>query len=133
MHDLAEGSPFRFEFDRVTPEQWNQASAMSRPDLDKHVPDPTSLVPIFHAISVEKPAPAADPLATSRAVISASYHQRSPKEATRAPARAASSRPRRVAAAPATCPTVSRQEGSRNDEKVRRACRGQGEFERWLL
>lgn len=82
MHDLAEGSPFQFEFDRVTPEQWNQASAMSRPDLDKHAPDPTSLVPIFHAISVEKPAPAADPLADVRAVISASY-QRSPKEATR--------------------------------------------------
>ncbi len=85
---------------------------------DKHVPDPTSLVPIFHAISVEKPAPAADPLATSEP-SSAPAYQRSPKEATRAPARAASSRPRRVAAAPATCPTGSRQEGSRNDEKVR--------------
>ncbi|MDF2047078.1 MULTISPECIES: Fic family protein [Microbacterium] len=82
MHDLAEGSPFRFEFDRVTPEQWNQASAMSRPDMFAFAPDPSSLVPIFNAVSVEKPSLAADPLADVRAVISGSY-QRSPKEATR--------------------------------------------------
>lgn len=65
MHDLAVGSPFRFEFDRVTPEQWNQTSAMSRPDLDKHAPDPSSLAPVFHAATVDKPAPAADPPQTS--------------------------------------------------------------------
>lgn len=82
MHHLAEGSRFRFEFDRVTPEQWNQGSAMSRPDLDKFAPDPRSLVPIFHAISVDKPAPAADPLADVRAVIRSDY-QRPAREATR--------------------------------------------------
>lgn len=74
---------------RLMADAWFHCSGVTRsnsnwngPDLDKHAPDPTSLVPIFHAISVEKPAPAADPLADVRAVISASY-QRSPKEATR--------------------------------------------------
>ena len=55
---------------------------MSAPDLFAFAPDPSSLVPVFHAISVEKPVPAADPLADVRAVVSGSY-QRSPKEATR--------------------------------------------------
>lgn len=105
MDDLAEGSPFRFEFDGVTPEQWNQASAMSRPDLDKHAPDSTSLVPVFNAISVDAPAPSADPLADVRAIFCAAtsgFRVRRPGESTKA----ASSRPRR---APATCLAGSRR------------------------
>jgi cell filamentation protein len=44
MAHVAEQSPYRFDFARVSPEQWNAGSAMSRPDMFAYAPEPASLV-----------------------------------------------------------------------------------------
>lgn len=54
MQHVAEQSRFAFDYARVTPEVWNQSSALSGPDLYSYAPDPTSLVPVFDAITVER-------------------------------------------------------------------------------
>ena len=84
MAHVAEQSPYRFDFARVSPEQWNAGSALSRPDLYAYAPDPTSLVPVFAAVTVERSAPQAGPdrAAQVRSALSASY-PRSAADATR--------------------------------------------------
>ena len=54
MQHVAEQSRFAFDYARVTPEVWNQGSALSAPDLYSYAPDPRSLVPVFDAITVER-------------------------------------------------------------------------------
>lgn len=61
MAHVAEQSPYRFDFARVSPEQWNAGSAMSRPDMFAYAPEPASLVPVFAAVTVERTAPPAAP------------------------------------------------------------------------
>ena len=61
MAHVAEQSPYRFDFARVSPEQWNGGSAMSRPDMFAYAPEPASLVPVFAAVTVERTAPQAGP------------------------------------------------------------------------
>lgn len=39
---------------RVTPEQWNQASMLSRPDMLAYEPVPDSLVPVFRHLAVQR-------------------------------------------------------------------------------
>ena len=84
MAHVAEQSPYRFDFGRVSPEQWNAASAMSRPDMFSYAPEPASLVPVFAAVTVERNAPDAGPDRTAavRSALSASY-PRSAAAATR--------------------------------------------------
>lgn len=84
MAHVAEQSPYRFDFARVSPEQWNAASAMSRPDMFSYAPEPASLVPVFAAVTVERNAPDAGPDRTAavRSALSASY-PRSAAAATR--------------------------------------------------
>ena len=84
MAHVAEQSPYRFDFARVSPEQWNAGSALSRPDLYAYAPDPTSLVPVFAAVTVDRSAPQAGPdrAAQVRSALSASY-PRSAADATR--------------------------------------------------
>lgn len=84
MAHVAEQSPYRFDFARVSPEQWNAGSALSRPDLYSYAPDPTSLVPVFAAVTVDRTAPPAAPdrAAQVRSALSAS-HPRSPANATK--------------------------------------------------
>ncbi|GAB3794167.1 Fic family protein [Humibacter antri] len=54
MEHLADGSRFRFEFERVTPELWNQASMFSGPDLGAYDPHPEELRDVFDAIAVDR-------------------------------------------------------------------------------
>lgn len=84
MAHVAEQSPYRFDFARVSPEQWNAGSAMSRPDMFAYAPEPASLVPVFAAVTVERTAPQAGPdrAAQVRSALSASY-PRPASEATR--------------------------------------------------
>ena len=51
MEHVAEQSRFTFEFDRVSPGVWNQASMLSGPDLGRYEPVPDSLVPVFQTIA----------------------------------------------------------------------------------
>jgi cell filamentation protein len=63
MQHVAELSPFRIDYSagasQVTAEVWNQASMMAGPDLGTYEPVPASLVPVFRALTVDGPAPAA--------------------------------------------------------------------------
>ncbi len=54
MQHVAEQSRYVFDYARVTPEVWNQGSAMSGPDLFAYAPEPASLLPVFDAITVER-------------------------------------------------------------------------------
>jgi cell filamentation protein len=54
MQHVAERSRYTFDYSRVTPEVWNQGSALSGPDLYGYAPEPALLVPVFDAITVER-------------------------------------------------------------------------------
>lgn len=54
MEDIAELSPYRFEFERVTPREWNQASMYSGPDLGAYEPHPDELHAVFFKITVDR-------------------------------------------------------------------------------
>lgn len=78
MQHVAEQSRFAFDYARVTPEVWNQGSALSAPDLHSYAPDPTSLVPVFDAITVERrqgQTGGLDDLTRGRSALRASYPQ----------------------------------------------------------
>lgn len=51
MAHVAELSAFRFDYARVTPDEWNRASMLSAPDLYAYEPVPASLLPVFEAIT----------------------------------------------------------------------------------
>ena len=53
MQHVAEQADYRFDYARVTPEVWNQASALSGPDLYSYEPEPTLLIPVFDAITTQ--------------------------------------------------------------------------------
>lgn len=82
MEHVAEQSRFTFDFGRVTPEVWNQASQLSRPDMFSYAPDPASLVPVFRAIAVARTSgPSTSPQSgPGRSAARASY----PRAATQA-------------------------------------------------
>lgn len=76
MEHVAQQSRFTFDFSRVSPEVWNQASMLSRPDLGAYEPVPDSLVPVFRHIAVDRPAAPASASReefVTRALYSASY------------------------------------------------------------
>lgn len=54
MEHVAERSRFTLDFARVGPDEWNEASRLSGPDLFAYEPQPASLVPVFRAIAVER-------------------------------------------------------------------------------
>lgn len=54
MVHVAELSAFAFDYTRVTDEVWNNASMYSAPDLNAYEPYPDMLVPVFHAITVNR-------------------------------------------------------------------------------
>lgn len=54
MQHVAAQSRYALDYARVTPEVWNQGSALSRPDLFAYAPEPASLLPVFDAITVER-------------------------------------------------------------------------------
>ena len=75
MEHVAERSRFTLDYDRVSPRQWNNASALSGTDLGAYEPWPESLVPVFRAIAADRAlATAAGPDTTSqtRSALSAS-------------------------------------------------------------
>ena len=51
LEHVAQLSAFTFDFSKVTPRQWNMASALSGPDLGEYEPVPQSLIPVFEAIT----------------------------------------------------------------------------------
>lgn len=51
LEHVAQLSAFTLDFSKVTPKQWNMASALSGPDLGKYEPVPQSLIPVFEAIT----------------------------------------------------------------------------------
>ena len=53
MQHVAEQADYRFDYARVTPEVWNQASALNGPDLYSYEPEPTLLIPVFDAITTQ--------------------------------------------------------------------------------
>ncbi len=55
MNHVAEQSPYKLDFSQVTPDIWNQASMLSGPDLGKYEPMPDPLIPVFRAVSVQRP------------------------------------------------------------------------------
>ena len=85
MEHVAARSSFTLDYDRVTPEQWNDASKWSGPDLLDYEPHPGTLVPVFRAIAADRTTTtlaAVDKTAQTRSLLSASY-PRSATEATR--------------------------------------------------
>lgn len=54
MSHVADLSDFTFDYGRVTPEVWNNASALSAPDLYSYEPVSDSLVPVFDAITIRR-------------------------------------------------------------------------------
>lgn len=54
MEQVSQRSRFTFDFARVSPEEWNQASEFSRPDIGKYDVVPDELVPVFRLIVVER-------------------------------------------------------------------------------
>lgn len=56
LEHVAERSRFTLDYDRVSPEVWNQASMLSGPDLNSYPPVPDSLVPVFRAIAQPRAA-----------------------------------------------------------------------------
>lgn len=54
MEHVAERSPFMFEYDRVDPATWNDASKWSGPDRFAYEPHPAELVPVFRAMTVAR-------------------------------------------------------------------------------
>lgn len=81
MLHVAERSQYTFDYARVTPEVWNQGSALSRPDLYAYAPEPASLVSVFDAITVERRRGTTSGLEAGRSTLRASY----PQAATDAP------------------------------------------------
>ena len=61
---------------RVTPEQWNQASMLSRPDMLAYEPVPDSLVPVFRHLAVQRTSASVTDVgkgAPARSLHTASY------------------------------------------------------------
>lgn len=54
MEHVARQTRFAFDYSRVTPDEWNQASMLSAPDLYSYDPVPGSLLPVFGAIVVDR-------------------------------------------------------------------------------
>ena len=54
MEHVAERSRFTLDFSQVPPDVWNNASAMSRPDIGSYRPVPDSLVPVFERLAVPR-------------------------------------------------------------------------------
>jgi cell filamentation protein len=125
MAHMAEQSPYRFDFARVSPEQWNAGSAMSRPDRFSYAPEPASLVPVFAAVTVDRaePPPAPDRAAQARSALSASY----PAQRSTRRSRRRSRAPRPAGGAPAIAPTDAPagsdrdRSRARHDQRRRRA------------
>lgn len=68
MEHVAEQSEFTLDYARVSPLEWNNASAMSAPDLGSYPVFPESLVPVFTKIAVERTsAPASAEAGAERA------------------------------------------------------------------
>lgn len=83
MQQVSELSPYRIDYSPaasgVTPEIWNQQSMLSGPDRGRYQPQPASLVPVFRAMTVERP-PA--PQATAPGASTELRRDRSPYRAS---------------------------------------------------
>lgn len=60
MGDIAERSRFTLDYALISPEQWNEASKYSGPDLFDYEPQSASLVPVFQTIAVDRRTPHRD-------------------------------------------------------------------------
>lgn len=54
MEHVSELSPFRFEWERVSEERWNEASMLSGPDLFAYEPHPEMLNEVFAGIAIAR-------------------------------------------------------------------------------
>lgn len=68
MEHVAERSDFTLDYARVSPLEWNNASAMSAPDLGSYPVYPESLVPVFTKIAAERNPTQASPEAGAERV-----------------------------------------------------------------
>lgn len=95
MEHVAERSRFSLDYSRVSPEQVNQASMLSRPDMLAYEPVPDSLVPVFEHIALERTS-------TSTPALEQAGRERSPRSASypRAPGTAPRTDLRRSARGP---------------------------------
>jgi len=87
MEHVAERSRFTLDFGQVTPDVWNQASQLSRPDMFAYAPEPASLVPVFRAIAQPRTSgPSTLPAASAgRSAVRASYPQAATQATTQPP------------------------------------------------
>ena len=60
MGQVADLSPYQFDFASVTPELWNLASELSRPEQGRYAVNPAPMARIFAAISTPRPEPVED-------------------------------------------------------------------------
>lgn len=75
MEHVAQRSRFTLDFGQVTPDVWNQASQLSRPDMFCDAPEPASLVPVFRAIAQPRTTGPATPPSAGGSAAHASYPQ----------------------------------------------------------
>lgn len=54
LEQLAERTPFGLDWDRISAEEWNQASAAMMPWGRGEAPDPTAMVPVFRGLTVDR-------------------------------------------------------------------------------
>ncbi|PPF91316.1 cell filamentation protein Fic [Clavibacter michiganensis] len=76
MEHVAELSPFALEYDRASPEQWNEASKWSGPDRFGYEPHPAELLPVFRTITVARAGSGAavpDAASRARSAVNTSY------------------------------------------------------------
>lgn len=82
MEHVAEQTAYTFDFSRIDPDIWNDASELSRPQPGRQRIDPTPLLPVFDAAAVNRSRRhGIEREPRGRSPLSASY----PRSATEAP------------------------------------------------
>ncbi|WP_422934217.1 Fic/DOC family protein [Sinomonas sp. P47F7] len=88
MEHVSELSPFRFEWERVDVDRWNEASMLSGPDMFAYEPHPEELYQVFQTVAVgreqQAPGQLSDELEQLRSLTRTSY-PRSAAEAAKDP------------------------------------------------
>lgn len=83
LKDVAELSPYRLDFDRVTKADWDRACARSRPSGPAYEPDPRRVRGLFAATTVPRdPEPVVDPVLARAVELHQSTHRAGPDVST---------------------------------------------------
>jgi len=80
LTQLAERSPYRLDFDRISGSEWNQAAERSSPRGPGWPPEPASLVPIFRGMTIDRDPSPTQSAGSEAARIAGLSHPRSISE-----------------------------------------------------